>query len=115
METRNINLSIESGGFTGIFRRLRGKKKKYDFSEISGLRQLLSNERARLLYTIKNKEPNSIYNLAKLLKRDFKSVRQDIRLLEKFGFIELDTAKKGRREMLKPLLIVDKVNISIEI
>ena len=112
---RNIALSIESGAFTGIFRRLRGEKKGYDFSGISALRQMFSNERARLLRTIKNQKPESIYQLAKMLGRDFKSVRQDINLLEKFGFIELDAKAKGNRDTLKPLLAVDKVVITIEL
>lgn len=113
--TKNITLGIESGTFTGIFRRLRGEKRGYDFSSISALRQLLSNERARLLHTIKTENPGSIYQLAKILGRDFKSVRQDVRLLEKFGFLELDSAKKGKREMLKPILTVDKINIVVDI
>ncbi len=113
--TKNISLGIESGTFAGIFRRLRGEKKGYDFSNISALRQLLSNERARLLHTIKAESPSSIYRLAKLLGRDFKSVRQDVKLLEKFGFLELDSQIKGKREMLKPILIVDKVNIIVDI
>ncbi len=113
--TRNITLSIESGAFTGIFKRLRGEKKSYDFSGISMLRQLLSNERARLLKTIKTKEPNSIYQLAKILGRDFKSVRQDVRLLERFGFIELDAKAVGNRDTLKPLLAIDKITITIEL
>lgn len=113
--TRNITLGIESGAFTGIFRRLRGEKKGYDFSGISALRQLLSNERARILHTIKTKQPVSIYHLAKILGRDFKSVRQDVKLLERFGFLELDAIRKGKREMLKPLLTVDSVNIKVNL
>jgi len=112
---KNISLDIESGTFTGIFRRLRGENKSYDFSDISALRQLLSNERARLLSTIKKQNPQSMYQLAKFLDRDFKSVRKDVKLLEKFGFIELDTARTGKREMLKPVLAADKINITISI
>ena len=112
---RNVTLSIESGTFTGIFRRLRGEKRGYNFSGISALRQLLSNERARLLHTIKTNQPSSIYHLAKLLGRDFKSVRQDVKLLEKFGFIELDSKRKGKREMLKPVIAIDSVNITINL
>lgn len=113
--TKNIVLGIEAGTFTGIFRRLRGKKEGYDFSAISALRQLLSNERARLLHTIKTEKPDSIYRLAKFVGRDFKSVRQDVKLLEKFGFLELESLSKGKREMLKPILTVDAINITINI
>ena len=112
---KNITLSIESGTFTGIIRRLRGQKKGYDFSGILALRQLLSNERAKILHTIKEKNPPSIYQLAKILGRDFKSVRQDIKLLERFGFIELDAKARGKRDTLKPLLVVDSVNITINV
>ncbi len=113
--TKTIVLGIEAGAFTGIFRRLRGEKSGYDFSGISALRQLLSNEKARLLHTIKTQNPSSIYHLAKLLGRDFKSVRQDVKLLERFGFIELDLNRKGKREMLKPVLAVDSVNIIVNV
>lgn len=113
--TRNVTLGIESGTFTGIFRRLRGEKRGYNFSGISALRQLLSNERARLLHTIKTNQPESIYHLAKLLGRDFKSVRQDVRLLEKFGFLDLESERKGKREMLKPVIAVDSVTITVNL
>jgi predicted transcriptional regulator len=112
---KNITLSIESGTFTGIFRRLRGQKKGYNFSGISDLRQLLSNERARILQTIKTKKPTSIYQLSKILGRDFKSVRQDIKLLERFGLVELDAKARGKRDTLKPLLVVDKLNITVNL
>ena len=115
IRTRNITLSMESGTFTGIFRRLRGEKKGYDFSGISALRQLLSNERARLLHIIKTKQPDSIYHLAKVLGRDFKSVRQDVKLLEKFGFVELDALRRGKRERLKPILAVDSITITVNL
>jgi predicted transcriptional regulator len=114
-DTRNITLNISSGSFSGIFRRLRGKKGEYNFSGISALRQLLSDERARILHTIKTKDPPSLYNLAKVLGRDFKSVRQDVKLLEKFGFLELETNSIGKREMLKPILAVESVVITVNL
>src|SRR4030042_3680376 len=109
--TRNITLNITTGSFSGIFRRLRGKGGDYDFSGISALRQLLSDERARILHTIKTKDHSSIYGLAKVLGRDFKSVRQDVKLLEKFGLLELETNRQGKREMLKPILSADSLTI----
>ncbi len=113
--TRNITLNITSGSFSGIFRRLRGEGGDYDFSGISTLRQLLSDERARILHTIKTKNPSSIYGLAKVLGRDFKSVRQDIKLLEKFGLLELETNRAGKREMLKPILSADSLTITVNL
>ena len=47
--------------------------------------------------------------------RDFKSVREDIKVLERFGFIEFHAKKTGKRESLMPVLIVDKIQIDIDI
>ena len=113
--SRNITLNISSGTFSGILRRLRGQSDDYNLSGISALRQLLSDERAKILHTIKTNDPSSIYHLAKILGRDFKSVREDIKLLERFGFLELETNRKGKREMLKPILTVDSFTITINI
>lgn len=83
--------------------------------ELSDIHSLLSNEKARLLHIIKTKKPASIYKLAKLSGREFKAVRQDLRVFEKFGLIKLVKEKTKAREKLKPVLQVDKLNISISI
>lgn len=112
--TKSINIAIKGGEgtFTTIFNKIKGESKN---SEIVNLRHLLSNERARLLHVAKQKQPESIYQLAKLLGRDFKSVRHDIKILEKFGFIELVTSRKKNRELLRPVVDADSVVITIDI
>jgi len=72
------------------------KKNDYNIKDLSLVRQLLSNEKARLLHVIKMKQPNSLYALAKFLERDFKTVREDILLLKKFGFLDLIEEKSGK-------------------
>jgi predicted transcriptional regulator len=79
------------------------------------LRSLLSNEKARILHVIKTKKPNSIYELAKLTGRDFKVVREDLKILEKFGLIKLVPNKEKERERLKPVLQTEKLHIIINI
>jgi len=113
IKTRTINLSEKEGTFSTIFHRF--KTKKTQTSEIANLRQLLSNEKARLLHIIKTKQPDSIYELAKLLGRDFKAVRQDIKLLEYFGFIELISSHKQGRERLRPVVDMDRLVINVNI
>ena len=54
-----------------------------------------------------------MYQLAKLLGRDFKAVSQDIKLLEKFGLIELKPETKGKRKRLRPVIVVDSLQINI--
>jgi predicted transcriptional regulator len=95
--------------------KLIGQKNSYDFSDIKLLRSLLSNEKARILIVIKAKNPSSIYGLSKILKRDFKSVREDIKILERFGFIDFIGEKIGRRISHRPVLTLDKLNIEIKI
>ena len=114
-KTRTITIREENGTFYSIFKRFSGEKHEFDFSGIATLRKILSNERARMLHVIKNMKPDSIYSLAKLLKRDFKSVREDVKLLEKFGFIDLIGSKNGARERLKPEVIVDSINILVQL
>ena len=113
IKTKNITLSEKEGTFSTIFHRFKGKKAHN--SEIANLRQLLSNERARILHTIKTKKPASIYELAKLLGRDFKAIRQDIKLLEHFGFIELISSHKHGRERLRPVVDIDKLVITVNL
>ena len=112
--TRDITIT-ESQGVFALFTKQRGKKQDYDFSGVFALRQLLSNERARILHVIKTKKPNSIYALAKELGRSFKSVSDDIKLLERFGFIDLIEEKTKNRIRHRPEIVVDEVNINIKI
>ena len=114
IKTKTITLDTRQGTFGAIFSRLRGDKGT-EQSDISHIRSVLSNEKARLLHVLKTKQPNSIYELAKILGRGFKSVRQDIRVLEDFGLIEMIPIHKGKREKLKPLLVLDVLEIKIVI
>jgi predicted transcriptional regulator len=109
---RYVDINVNRENFVS---KLIGAKKSHDFSDIKLLRNLLSNEKARILYALKSEKPKSIYALAKILGRDFKSVRDDIKILERFGFIEFHSEKTGGRESLMPVLIINKLQIIIDI
>ncbi|MEM0465326.1 MAG: HTH domain-containing protein [Candidatus Pacearchaeota archaeon] len=111
-KTKNISLSVSEGTFSSLISKISGNKKN---SDIYNLRQILSNEKARLLHTIKAKQPESVYKLAKLLNRDFKAVRHDIKVLENFGLVELIASHKKGRERLKPVVDTDQIIITINI
>lgn len=113
-KVREITI-IESKGAFSVFRKQRTSKKDYDFEGISALRQLLSNEKARILNVIKTQKPRSIYDLAKKLERGFKSVNDDIKLLERFGFIELIEEKTKNRKRHRPEIVVDTITIHLKI
>ncbi len=112
IKTKSIDLLEKEGRFSVLFKRIKGTKKE---SEISSLRGLFSDEKARILNICKNKKPESIYELAKLLGRDFKAVRHDVKILEQFGFIELISSHKSGRERLRPIVDADQVIITINI
>jgi len=114
-KVREINIVDEEGVFSTFFKKFTHGGKEYDFDSLSALRKLLSNEKAKILYTIKSKKPNSLYSLAKMLERDFKSVSDDVKLLERFGFVEMLSEKTGKRERLRPTLSVDSITINISI
>ncbi len=113
-KTREITITESKGAFS-IFKKAGISKKDFDFSGILALRQILSNEKARILHTIKTQSPVSIYDLAKKLNRGFKSVSDDIKLLERFGFIELVEEKTKNRVRHKPVIVVDTMTIHLKI
>lgn len=113
MKTKTREIVIKES--KGIFKRASGSKKAYDFSGIATLRQLLSNEKARILHVIKTQNPKSIYELAKKLDRGFKAVNDDVKLLERFGFIDLIAEKTKNRTRHRPRIIVDSIIINIRV
>ena len=114
-KTRIIDVYEKGGTFTSVFKKFRGEKKDYNYSDLTLLRQLLSNEKARILNVIKTKQPTSIYGLAKFLGRDFKTVKQDIDLLKKFGFIDIIEETKNNRTLHRPVITATTINIMVRI
>ncbi len=112
-KTREITITQSKGAFS-IFRKPEASKEAYDFSGVLALRQLLSNEKARIIHVVKTQKPKSIYELAKILKRGFKSVNDDVRLLKRFGFIELIEEKTKGRSRLRPEVVVDNITIYLK-
>ena len=72
-----INLNQKTGVFSSIYNKIKGNEIT-NKKEITNLRQLLSNEKAKLINTIKTQNPGSIYELSRFLKRDFRAVRHVI-------------------------------------
>jgi len=117
-KTRYVDLNVKHGDFVSRFISRttdKNKETKFDFSDLELLRQLLTKEKAKILYTLKNQNVTSIYQLSKLLKRDFKSVWKDLKLLERFGFIEFQRVRKGRRISMIPSLSTETIQIIINI
>lgn len=101
------------------FAEIKKKTEKSKFGELSLTRKVLTESKMRILRKIKESAPSSIYELAKSLKRDIKSVREDVKQLSKIGFIKLKRQKiKNRRKIqrvkVKPILKIERLNVVIE-
>lgn len=114
VKSREISIVHAKGAFA-IFKIPGSSKQGYNFKGISDLKQVLSKEKARMLSVIKSQNPSSIYELSRLLDRNFKSVREDIRILKKFGLIELKPEQTKKRKRLRPVASVDVFNIKINL
>lgn len=82
------------------------------FEDLNDFRSFLTPNRIKIMSIIKKKKPNSIYELAKELKRDRRHVTEDLTLLRNLGFIELKK-EKNVRDMVRPILTFDKIDIEI--
>jgi len=111
-KTRIFEISIKGTGFVS---KLKGDKEDYDFSDLKLLRNILSNEKGRILHTLKSKKPDSIYQLAKILNRDLKSIRKDVAALHRFGFIDFTSVKTGKRVSHKPELAVETMEFILKL
>lgn len=114
-KTREIFIVDKNSKFDVFFKKFTGGEENYDFEGLAALRRLLSNERAKLIHIIKEKNPRSLYELARIAGRDFKAVCSDIKLLERFGFIDMVAEKTGNRERLRPAVVVDTITIHISV
>lgn len=122
MRSKTIRIKTVDQGlndFVGTYKRSligrsSGKKGGTFFSSIDAARKVLTGQRIRLLRTIKQKKPSSIYELAKLTSRDFKNVSEDIGFLATLGLVELGKSH-GVRKQRKPTLVSDHIYVELSI
>ncbi|TVL99820.1 MAG: hypothetical protein CV087_16365 [Candidatus Brocadia sp. WS118] len=96
----------------------RGEKVKPEkglyFESIEGFRKALTPKRLELLHVIREKQPESIQELARLSKMDIKSVATDIDILEGLGLIGMKRKKEGRKEST-PMVNYNKISLEIAV
>lgn len=86
------------------------------FTSIEAARNFLTPGRLALLRAIRAKRPGSIYELAKMVKRDLKNVQDDLRLLERYGLVEMSHGKgTGKRRVRVPRTKVEQIALKIAI
>ena len=109
MKNRKVLLIVEtsSKAMDRAFSALARPTKKYkgvaiiSFPDFETLGRVITGARLELLNSIRKMKPRSIQELSRMVKRDFKNVYQDVKLLAEFGLIDLKDA--GPRKSAEPL------------
>src|SRR3989344_8246430 len=98
MKTKRAMLIVEPSkkAFDRAFEVISKQSRKYEgvtiisFPNYETLGKAITGARIELLNVIREKKPNSIQELARFVKRDFKNVYMDVKFLQEFGLIELE-------------------------
>lgn len=93
-------------------------KTEYDlvlgFPDLSWISKVLSPERVRIIQAVRDKKPESIRQLSKILGRAQPNVQKDVQELADLGIIELKKMKKtGNRESIQPEYNWDGFDIAV--
>ena len=122
MKVKNIKIGIRShdtafAEWADTFEKVRkggktAKKRGVYFTDLEAMRRVLTEKRLELLRAIKDQQPDSVYELAKNVKRDIKNVNEDLLLLRDMGLVSMTRSRKGR-ERLTPKVNYDKIQLEI--
>lgn len=110
MKVKKIDIGIKGlkeslRDFAETWKRLEaGKKIKREegiyFDSIDTMRSALTNNRLLILKTIRERKPNSVYELAKMLGRDLKNVNQDLKLLADIGLVTFEKKETDKKRVI---------------
>ena len=124
MRVKNIKIAIKTREelfnevekvWTGVEKGKKAKKHEgLYFENLEAMRKVLTEERLRILTVVKQRQPSSIYALAKVLGRDTKNTFNDVQFLSEAGLIKLKKSKDGR-ERTTPIVRYDKILLEISV
>jgi predicted transcriptional regulator len=90
-ETIQVMRSIETG------KKVVPQSHQIVFSDFMAVRSFLTPKRLELIRLIRKHAPSSIAELARLARRDFARVYQDVRTLSEAGIIDMPRRSKGEK------------------
>jgi predicted transcriptional regulator len=93
----------------------RKTRDEVGFTSIEAARNFLTRERLSLMRTIRTRHPSSLYELAKMVKRDFKNVQEDIAILERHGLVRVSKEPRGKRRVKVPAVLFKEIALKIAI
>jgi len=74
------------------------KQRGVYFENLDSFRKVLTEKRLALLHTVKQHNPDTIHELARLLGRDMKNVSDDLKYLAELGLVSLNKAAEAAAE-----------------
>lgn len=96
-------------------RKVVPKHRTY-FTSVEAARNFLTPERLALLRAIRSSRPGSISELARIVKRNLKSVQTDLKILERHGLLHLrQLVRPGRRKAKVPEVPYREIDLKIAV
>jgi len=124
MKVKKIDIGIKGlkeslKDFAETWKKLEaGKKVKKEesiyFDSIDTMRAVLTNNRLLILKTIRDRHPQSVYELATMLGRDSKNVNQDLKLLAGVGLVTLEKTETDKKRVM-PVVGYNKIMLEIPV
>jgi predicted transcriptional regulator len=84
------------------------------FVSVEAMRRVLTPSRLTLLHLIRTRHPPSIAALAKLIRRDFKNVHADLKLLADLGLVHLEPGAH-LRDSITPTVPYERIQFEIAV
>jgi predicted transcriptional regulator len=121
MKNKKIKIKTKNEFFRdvlGVAKNLDRSKKPQHlrgeyFESLEAVRNVLTEKRLELWRAIRDRQPNSLLELSKLVNRDFKSVHRDVSVLVSVGLIELKKSKGLRGYTQKPASLADALTLEV--
>jgi len=88
------------------------KQRGVYFVSVEAMRRVLTPSRLTLIHIIRTRHPRSIAALAKLIRRDFKNVHSDLKLLADLGHLEPGA---HMRDSITPTVPYERIQFEIAV
>ena len=110
--SKMVYSEFEKGIATGSF----SKQDDVIYAEsLEAARRLMTSERLRMLVEVRKKRPNSLYELAKAMKKDIKTISTDATILSEAGLMKLEKYRVGKKVKVRPSVSARKIQLELAI
>jgi predicted transcriptional regulator len=82
---------------------------------LKALLEITTENRLKMFELIRSGAASSVYELAKVFKRDLSYVSKEVRVLESLGLIELKKESVGGRERMRPIARYDRIVLDFDL